>query len=171
MHGVSLDQPGMMLYTSGTSGNPKGVPLTHRNVAVNGLDWLKCNAPLLEEHDVDLLWLPMSHIFGFGEACLGNTLGFTTYLVDPRVVLEQLPIVRPSVFMSVPSIWEKLATTAMHAHDPRVAPGQARRGHRRSPALLPLGRRGPQARGEGVLVRARACSSSRATGSPRPRPR
>jgi long-chain acyl-CoA synthetase len=113
MQGVSLDQPGMMLYTSGTSGNPKGVPLTHRNVSVNGLDWLKCNAPLLGEHDVDLLWLPMSHIFGFGEACLGNTLGFTTYMVDPRVVLEQLPIVRPSVFMSVPSIWEKLATTAM----------------------------------------------------------
>ena len=48
MDGVSLDQPGMMLYTSGTSGNPKGVPLTHRNVAVNGLDWLECNAPLLE---------------------------------------------------------------------------------------------------------------------------
>ena len=40
MDAVSLDQPGMMLYTSGTSGNPKGVPLTHRNVAVNGLDWL-----------------------------------------------------------------------------------------------------------------------------------
>src|SRR5262249_49568896 len=80
MRGVSLDQPGLMLYTSGTSGNPKGVPLTHRNVSVNGLDWLKCNAPLLGEADVDLLWLPMSHIFGFGEACLGNTLGFTTYM-------------------------------------------------------------------------------------------
>lgn len=113
MHGVSLDQPGVMLYTSGTSGNPKGVPLTHRNVSINGLDWLRSNAPLLTEGDVDLLWLPMSHIFGFGEACLGNTLGFTTYLVDPRVVLDQLPIVRPSVFMSVPSVWEKLATTAM----------------------------------------------------------
>jgi long-chain acyl-CoA synthetase len=114
MHGVSLDQPGMMLYTSGTSGNPKGVPLTHRNVAVNGLDWLKCNAPLLQgTGEVDLLWLPMSHIFGFGEACLGNTLGFTTYMVDPRVVLEKLPVVRPSVFMSVPSLWEKIATTAM----------------------------------------------------------
>jgi long-chain acyl-CoA synthetase len=118
MHGVSLDQPGMMLYTSGTSGNPKGVPLTHRNVAVNGLDWLKCNAPLLRvggEPDVDMLWLPMSHIFGFGEACLGNTLGFTTYMVDPRVVFEQLPRVRPTVFMSVPSVWEKIATTAMPA--------------------------------------------------------
>src|SRR5205085_1269636 len=67
---VSLDQPGLMLYTSGTSGNPKGVPLTHRNVAINGLDWLRCNAPLLDEGAVDLLWLPMSHIFGFGEACL-----------------------------------------------------------------------------------------------------
>ncbi|HEX3344253.1 MAG TPA: AMP-binding protein, partial [Polyangiaceae bacterium] len=115
MDGVSLDQPGMMLYTSGTSGNPKGVPLTHRNVAVNGLDWLRNNAPLLTEGDVDLLWLPMSHIFGFGEACLGNTLGFTTYMVDPRVVLQELPVVRPSVFMSVPSVWEKLATTAMGA--------------------------------------------------------
>src|SRR5581483_3918128 len=74
MLGVSLDQPGMMLYTSGTSGNPKGVPLTHRNVSVNGRDWLNNNAPMLAESgDVDLLWLPMSHIFGYGESCLGNT--------------------------------------------------------------------------------------------------
>ena len=106
---VGLDQPGVMLYTSGTSGNPKGVPLTHRNVTVNGLDWLKSNASLLEEGDVDLLWLPMSHIFGFGEACLGNTLGFTTYFADPASALARLPEVRPSVFMSVPALWEKLA--------------------------------------------------------------
>src|SRR5262249_48721364 len=115
MLGVSLDQPGMMLYTSGTSGNPKGVPLTHRNVSVNGLDWLMCNAPLLEDGDVDLLWLPMSHIFGFGEACLGNTLGFTTYMVTPQAVFPELARVRPSVFMSVPSLWEKMATLAMAA--------------------------------------------------------
>jgi long-chain acyl-CoA synthetase len=113
MESVSLDQPGMMLYTSGTSGNPKGVPLTHRNVSVNGLDWLKNNAPLIDEGAVDLLWLPMSHIFGFGETCLGNTLGFTSYMVEPRFVLDELPRVRPSVFMSVPSVWEKIATTAM----------------------------------------------------------
>ena len=115
MHAVSLDQPGMMLYTSGTSGNPKGVPLTHRNVAVNGLDWLRSNAPLIDENAVDPLWLPMSHIFGFGEACLGNTLGFTTYLVDPHVIADKLPELRPSVFMSVPSVWEKLAIKAQAA--------------------------------------------------------
>jgi long-chain acyl-CoA synthetase len=112
MDAISLDQHGLMLYTSGTTGNPKGVALTHRNVAVNGLDWLNNNAPILHENAVDLLWLPMSHIFGFGEACLGNTLGFTTYLCDPRTVMEKLPEVRPSVFMSVPSVWEKLSTLA-----------------------------------------------------------
>jgi long-chain acyl-CoA synthetase len=109
LDGVSIDQPGLMLYTSGTSGNPKGVPLTHKNIAVNGLDWLVCNAPLLDEGAVDVLWLPMSHIFGLGEMCLGNTLGFATYLADPATVLTRLPEIQPTVFMSVPSHWEKLA--------------------------------------------------------------
>jgi long-chain acyl-CoA synthetase len=109
MHAVPMDRPGLMLYTSGTSGNPKGVPLTHTNVAVNGRDWLDANAKLLSDNSVDLLWLPMSHIFGFGEMCLGNTLGFTTYLSNPENALARLPEVRPNVFMSVPSYWEKLA--------------------------------------------------------------
>src|SRR5438067_686613 len=99
---LDLDAPAQLLYTSGTSGNPKGVPLTHRNVGTNGADWLTCNAPLLEEGDRDLLWLPMSHIFGFGELCLGNTLGWETYLASPADVLDVLPEVAPQVFMSVP---------------------------------------------------------------------
>ena len=54
----------------------------------------------------------MSHIFGFGEACLGNTLGFTTYLSDP--VERARPACRgaPDVFMSVPAYWEKLGVMA-----------------------------------------------------------
>jgi long-chain acyl-CoA synthetase len=106
---IDLDQPAQMLYTSGTSGNPKGVPLTHRNVGQNGADWLQCNGPLLEEGDRDLLWLPMSHIFGFGELCAGNMLGWETYLASPANVLELLPSVAPHVFMSVPAYWEKIA--------------------------------------------------------------
>ncbi len=118
MDAISLDQHGMMLYTSGTSGNPKGVPLTHRNVAMNGLDWLKCNAPVLDANGVDVLWLPMSHIFGFGEMCLGNSLGWTSYLSDPATCLARLPEVKPTIFLSVPSHWEKLAIQAMHEPTP-----------------------------------------------------
>ncbi len=106
---IDLDAPAQMLYTSGTSGNPKGVPLTHRNVGANGADWLVCNAPLLHEGDRDLLWLPMSHIFGFGELCVGNTLGYETYLASPHDVLDVLPEVAPQVFFSVPAYWEKIA--------------------------------------------------------------
>jgi long-chain acyl-CoA synthetase len=109
---LRLEDVGLVLYTSGTSGPPKGVPLTYRNTAVNGRDWLTNNAALVEEGDVDLLWLPMSHIFGFGEAGLGNVLGFETYLVEPAEVLTQMQQLRPHVFMSVPSLWDKLATQA-----------------------------------------------------------
>jgi long-chain acyl-CoA synthetase len=117
---IDLDQPAQMLYTSGTSGNPKGVPLTHRNVGTNGSDWLACNAPLLGEGDRDLLWLPMSHIFGFGELCAGNLLGWETYLATPAEALELLPRVAPHVFMSVPAYWEKIAR-AIAAHDDKHA--------------------------------------------------
>ncbi|HTR55384.1 MAG TPA: AMP-dependent synthetase/ligase [Kofleriaceae bacterium] len=114
---LELDLPGMMLYTSGTSGNPKGVPLTHRNVGVNGADWLRCNAPKLAEGDRDLLWLPMSHIFGWGELCAGNLLGWETYLATPADVLDLMPGVAPQVFMSVPAYWEKIARAIQASRD------------------------------------------------------
>jgi long-chain acyl-CoA synthetase len=122
---IDLDRPALLLYTSGTSGPPKGVPLTHRNVGVNARDWLACNSPLLpeepggpdDESGEDLLWLPMSHIFGLGELCLGNTLGWTSTLATPAEVLELLPRVRPSVFMSVPAYWDKLAGAIRAAPD------------------------------------------------------
>ena len=117
MDAVSLEDGAIMLYTSGTTGHPKGVPLTHENIVTNGRDWYEINAPLLDEGVVDLLWLPMSHIFGLGEACIGNTLGYVTYLCEPHEVIELLPVVKPHVFMSVPAYWEKLAQRALDAPD------------------------------------------------------
>jgi long-chain acyl-CoA synthetase len=124
---LDLDAPGQMLYTSGTSGNPKGVPLTHRNVGANGADWLCCNAALLTEGDRDLLWLPMSHIFGFGELCVGNTLGYETYLASPADVLDLLPEVAPQVFFSVPAYWEKISRAIQAGPNTAEARGDALR--------------------------------------------
>jgi len=68
----------------------------------------------------------MSHIFGFGEACAGNYLGFESYLCTPKTVLEHMPEVRPHVFMSVPAYWEKLAGRAL-AHEGLQAQAEALR--------------------------------------------
>lgn len=112
---VHLDDLGYLIYTSGTTGMPKGVQLSHRNVAVNGADWIALNGPLLHEGDSDVLWLPMSHIFGWGEFALGNQLGFLTYLSNPLQALDHLRDCSPQVFMSVPAYWEKLAERARAA--------------------------------------------------------
>ncbi len=114
---LRLDDVGLLVYTSGTTGMPKGVLLTHRNVGVNGEDWVTVNGPLLHEGDLDILWLPMSHIFGWGQFCLGNQLGFLTYFSGPAKALEHLAALSPNVFMSVPAYWEKLAQAA------RAVPG------------------------------------------------
>lgn len=114
---VGIEDTAYMLYTSGTTGQPKGVPLTHENVGSNGRDWVEVNGPQIDEEPVDLCWLPFSHVFGFGEISLGNTLGFTTYLTNPADVLDQMGDVRPSVFMSIPRYWEKIAQYAMEGED------------------------------------------------------
>lgn len=125
---IHLDDTGYLIYTSGTTGMPKGVQLSHRNVAVNGADWVALNGPLLHQGDRDVLWLPMSHIFGWGEFALGNQLGFLTYLSNPARALEHLRELSPQVFMSVPAYWEKLAEqTQTTAPDPAAQQEELRR--------------------------------------------
>lgn len=112
---LDLDDRALLLYTSGTTGQPKGVPLSHRNLAINTRDWMFANAPLLREGAIDLLWLPLSHVFGYGEACIGDHLGFVSYMSAPATVLDDMPQVRPNVFLSVPAYWEKIAKRALES--------------------------------------------------------
>ena len=114
---IRLDDVGLLVYTSGTTGMPKGVLLTHRNLGINGDDWIRVNGPLLKDGDLDILWLPMSHIFGWGQFCLGNQLGFLTYFSTPSDALEDMVELSPQVFMSVPAYWEKLAQRAQSVAD------------------------------------------------------
>ncbi|MBW7875452.1 MAG: long-chain fatty acid--CoA ligase [Candidatus Cloacimonetes bacterium] len=109
------EDPCSIIYTSGTTGMPKGVVLSNYNVVKNGEDWISVLGSLIPETRVDLLWLPLSHIFGWGEIGLGNSLGFETYFTNPKDVLPLLQSIKPTVFMSVPAYWEKLFLQAINS--------------------------------------------------------
>ena len=100
-----------IIYTSGTTSKPKGVMLTHFNLASNAS---LCNVLFpIREDDVTLSVLPMSHTY---ECTLGLLLIFSgggrmTYLEKPptpSVLLPALLKVRPTIFLIVPLIIEKV---------------------------------------------------------------
>jgi long-chain acyl-CoA synthetase len=98
------------IYTSGTTGPPKACMIRHRNYysmtgKVNGID------DFTIEGDVMLLFLPLAHNFGRCMALGGAHMGYTiAFCPDPYAVAEALPAVRPTVFPSVPRVYEKIHT-------------------------------------------------------------
>lgn len=97
-----------IVYTSGTTGRPKGVMLTHRNVVSNVKATLECVSP--RAGDVFLSFLPLSHTF---ERTAGYYLPLATgcTIVYNRSVLllaEDLKTVRPDVIISVPRVYERI---------------------------------------------------------------
>ncbi len=94
-----------LIYTSGTTGPPKGVQLTHDNIAFS-IGAIEGLIPFPEAGRL-ISWLPMAHIAE--RQCshyLPIMLGFTTTdCPDPREVVAHLPEVRPSWFFAVPRIW------------------------------------------------------------------
>lgn len=97
-----------IIYTSGTTGLPKGVMLSHANLAASSGDWIQLNGPHIPEQAVDLHWLPLSHAFGIGAIMLGNKLGWQSYFSSPKEVMDKFEHVKPHTFLSVPAYWEKL---------------------------------------------------------------
>jgi long-chain acyl-CoA synthetase len=101
-----------LIYTSGTSGPPKGVMLTHRN-ALAALYATGCTSPLTET-DVSLSFLPLSHVFerSWNYYVLSN--GAENYYCHDTGKLEAfLGEVRPHYMASVPRVWEKMYGTIM----------------------------------------------------------
>ncbi|MDQ5821334.1 MAG: long-chain fatty acid--CoA ligase [Actinomycetota bacterium] len=105
------------IYTSGTTGPPKGCMIRHRNYYAMCQEAAAAN-DVLAENDVILLFLPLAHNFGRLVHLLGPYLGFTiAFCPDPLKVAEALPVVRPTVFPSVPRLYEKVHTGVTAAFD------------------------------------------------------
>ncbi len=98
----------VIIYTSGTSGRPKGVPLHHFNIMTQ-IAVHMAEFPYITSKDTTLSFLPMSHIFEkvWGYYCLQNGIKIAI-LRDPKRILEVLPIIRPTIMCNVPRFWEKV---------------------------------------------------------------
>ena len=123
MDRITPDLPATFLYTSGTTGNPKGVVLTHHNVMFEAVSTLD-NAGL-EGPQRAISYLPLAHI---AERILATYsppfLGSHVHAIpDPAGLLGALGEVHPTAFFGVPRVWEKIKTgiSAKLAEDPDPA--------------------------------------------------
>mgnify|MGYP003455569699 FL=1 len=113
---ASMDDLANILYTSGTTGDSKGVMLSHEQYYTA----LKGNQEVVpvDENDRVLNFLPFAHIFEKGWALLGMTVGarmiVNTY---PQEVQQSMRETHPTSMSSVPRFWEKVYTGVMEKID------------------------------------------------------
>ncbi|MEF2524947.1 MULTISPECIES: AMP-dependent synthetase/ligase [Streptomyces] len=103
------EDPLTVVYTSGTTGDPKGVRLTHRNILLQSVRLDR--RVELPEHAEHICYLPFAHI---AERILGIYLpllraAHVRLVADPAAVAAAVRELRPVQFFGVPRVWEKLA--------------------------------------------------------------
>jgi long-chain acyl-CoA synthetase len=96
----------VIMYTSGTTGRPKGVLITHDALVYEGAG--VDSVSLLNEDDLQFLWLPLSHVFGKILLILPLQIGFCT-AVDGRIdkIVDNLAVLKPTFMGAAPRIFEK----------------------------------------------------------------
>lgn len=134
--GAKADDTAVMVYTSGTTGLPKGACLSHRYV-INSVESLRETVPVFDD-DVAFSYLPYCHV---AERISGlyNRLyaGAAAYFVDDLMKLGQyMAEVRPTVFASLPRFFEKI-----HARVVADLTNESEEIRRRFQAALETGRR------------------------------
>ncbi|HEY1011203.1 MAG TPA: long-chain fatty acid--CoA ligase [Herpetosiphonaceae bacterium] len=100
-----------IVYTSGTTGEPKGAMLAHR-CFLSELAAVRVRVPEFEPGKSDLLFLPTAHILARVQHMVGMDRGMTTAITESaKTVIEDVQAVKPEFFFSVPRIYEKIFST------------------------------------------------------------
>jgi long-chain acyl-CoA synthetase len=110
---VKPDDLATIVYTSGTTGDPKGAMLTHGNLYA-ATQFALYAFPFDIEHEVFLSFLPLCHVFERVTYYLALGMGVNTYYAESIFkVRENMVEVRPSVMQSVPRLFEAIYEAAM----------------------------------------------------------
>ncbi len=115
------DSPALIMYTSGTTGRPKGAVLTHHNLAGQAMTHLFTNGADIN-NDVGFIGVPLFHIAGIGNTIFGLLLGRPTVLYplgafDPGGLLDVLEAEQVTGIFLVPAQWQ--AVCAAQRANPR----------------------------------------------------
>jgi len=121
----AADDLAIILYTSGTTGQPKGTMLSHRNLVATARNSVAEEG--LTVHEEVLAYLPMAwagdHLFSYGQSIVA---GFTTNCPESAAtVLHDLREIGPTYFFAPPRIWEAILTSVMIRIEDAAAPKRA----------------------------------------------
>ncbi len=114
---VRTDDLATIVYTSGSTGNPKGAELTHKNfVSITIAASQALHEVVLDDHPRLLLFLPLAHCFArfIQYASIASDDGVVGYLPDTKSLLPDLRSFEPTYLLGVPRVFEKVYNAASH---------------------------------------------------------
>jgi long-chain acyl-CoA synthetase len=109
---LKRNMPACIIYTSGTSGNPKGVVLSHGGILSNCEGAVELLEPLIKKKNpIFLTWLPLSHSYE-------HTIQFIQIIVGAKVfyaeslekLISNMEIAKPTIMTAVPRFYQNLFT-------------------------------------------------------------
>ena len=109
---LKRNMPACIIYTSGTSGNPKGVVLSHGGILSNCEGAMELLKPLIKKKDpVFLTWLPLSHSYEHTVQFIQIIVGAKIYYAENlEKLISNMEIAKPSIMTAVPRFYQNLFT-------------------------------------------------------------
>ena len=109
---LNRKMPACIIYTSGTSGNPKGVILSHGGILSNCEGALALLKPLLKKKDpIFLTWLPLSHSYEHTVQMIQILLGAKVFYAENlEKLISNMSIAKPTIMTAVPRFYQNIYT-------------------------------------------------------------